>query len=141
MPISCPSGRTKNSMLKSLATLRGKFNRAFGETFKLPEHLIMKEVETIPGIDGRKMSKSYDNTIPLLPKMMKQEKSSCPSLPTQRGGRAERPVQVQHFCFTQIIQSINRTLKKSKKIRDGRHQLQGIKKNCLPKTSYLSCGR
>ncbi|MEK7081442.1 MAG: tryptophan--tRNA ligase, partial [Patescibacteria group bacterium] len=43
----------------------GKFNRAFGETFKLPEHLIMKDVETVPGIDGRKMSKSYGNTIPL----------------------------------------------------------------------------
>jgi tryptophanyl-tRNA synthetase len=33
--------------------------------FKLPEPLIMKDVAVVPGIDGRKMSKSYDNTIPL----------------------------------------------------------------------------
>ena len=42
-----------------------KFNNAFGETFKLPEPRILKEVATVPGIDGRKMSKSYGNTIPL----------------------------------------------------------------------------
>lgn len=42
-----------------------KFNNAFGETFKLPEPLILKEVAIVPGTDGRKMSKSYGNTIPL----------------------------------------------------------------------------
>ncbi|MFA6392484.1 MAG: tryptophan--tRNA ligase [Candidatus Paceibacterota bacterium] len=42
-----------------------KFNNAFGETFKLPEALILKDVAIVPGIDGRKMSKSYGNTIPL----------------------------------------------------------------------------
>ena len=42
-----------------------KFNNAFGQTFKLPEVLILKEVAIVPGIDGRKMSKSYGNTIPL----------------------------------------------------------------------------
>ncbi|PIR95116.1 tryptophan--tRNA ligase, partial [Candidatus Falkowbacteria bacterium CG10_big_fil_rev_8_21_14_0_10_37_6] len=42
-----------------------KFNLIYGETFKLPEPLIDDSVATIPGIDGRKMSKSYNNTIPL----------------------------------------------------------------------------
>jgi len=42
-----------------------KFNRIFGDVFKLPEPLILKEVETIVGTDGRKMSKSYGNTIGL----------------------------------------------------------------------------
>jgi tryptophanyl-tRNA synthetase len=42
-----------------------KFNNTYGETFKLPEPLILKEVAIVPGIDGRKMSKSYGNTIPL----------------------------------------------------------------------------
>ena len=45
-----------------------KFNNAFGETFKLPEALILKDVAIVPGIDGRKMSKSYGNTIPLFGK-------------------------------------------------------------------------
>lgn len=42
-----------------------KFNRLYGETFKLPEAMIMKEVAIVPGTDGRKMSKSYNNTISL----------------------------------------------------------------------------
>lgn len=43
-----------------------KFNARFGETFELPEPYIQEEVATIPGIDGRKMSKSYNNYIGLL---------------------------------------------------------------------------
>jgi tryptophanyl-tRNA synthetase len=42
-----------------------KFNRTFGECFKLPEPSILPEVATIPGLDGQKMSKSYGNTIDL----------------------------------------------------------------------------
>ncbi|MBI2100926.1 MAG: tryptophan--tRNA ligase [Candidatus Vogelbacteria bacterium] len=42
-----------------------KFNRVFGEIFKLPEALILEEVKTVIGLDGQKMSKSYHNTIPL----------------------------------------------------------------------------
>src|SRR3989339_282672 len=42
-----------------------KFNNIYGETFKLPEPVIMKEVAIVPGTDGRKMSKSYGNIIPL----------------------------------------------------------------------------
>ena len=43
----------------------GKFNRAFGETLKEPEELILDSVGVVPGTDGEKMSKSYGNTIPL----------------------------------------------------------------------------
>ena len=42
-----------------------KFNKIYGETFKLPNAMIMKDVAVVPGTDGRKMSKSYGNTIPL----------------------------------------------------------------------------
>jgi tryptophanyl-tRNA synthetase len=42
-----------------------KFNNVYGEVFKLPEAMIMKDVAVVPGTDGRKMSKSYGNTIPL----------------------------------------------------------------------------
>lgn len=60
-----PVGQDQKQHVEIARDTAGKFNRVFGETFKLPEHLIMKEVETIPGVDGRKMSKSYGNTIPL----------------------------------------------------------------------------
>lgn len=42
-----------------------KFNRIFGETFKIPEPRITESVATVPGGDGQKMSKSYGNTLPL----------------------------------------------------------------------------
>lgn len=45
--------------------IAGNFNNTFGETLTLPEAYVEKEVETILWIDGRKMSKSYNNFIPL----------------------------------------------------------------------------
>jgi len=40
-----------------------KFNRIFGETFVVPQPLILENTKTVSGTDGRKMSKSYQNTI------------------------------------------------------------------------------
>jgi tryptophanyl-tRNA synthetase len=40
-------------------------NRTFGEIFRVPQPSILPQVATIPGLDGQKMSKSYDNTIGL----------------------------------------------------------------------------
>src|SRR5262249_18287730 len=41
------------------------FNRVYGDLFTLPEPLIQETAMTIPGLDGRKMSKSYNNIIPI----------------------------------------------------------------------------
>jgi len=60
-----PVGADQKQHLEFARDTAEKFNRLFGETFKLPEPIIMEEVKTIPGTDGRKMSKSYGNTIPL----------------------------------------------------------------------------
>ena len=43
--------------------LAGSFNHSYAEVFKLPEPMILEDVAVVPGTDGRKMSKSYDNTI------------------------------------------------------------------------------
>jgi tryptophanyl-tRNA synthetase len=42
-----------------------RFNHLYGEHFRLPQAAVEEHVATLPGLDGRKMSKSYDNTIPL----------------------------------------------------------------------------
>tara|TARA_B100001741_G_C16533229_1_gene590545 strand:- start:26 stop:994 length:969 start_codon:yes stop_codon:yes gene_type:complete len=60
-----PVGLDQKQHLEIARDTAEKFNRIFGETFKLPEPRIQKETETIPGTDGQKMSKSYGNTIPL----------------------------------------------------------------------------
>lgn len=60
-----PVGSDQKQHVEYARDIAQKFNKIYGETFKLPEPLIMKEVAIIPGIDGRKMSKSYKNTISL----------------------------------------------------------------------------
>jgi tryptophanyl-tRNA synthetase len=60
-----PVGADQKQHVEYARDTAQKFNNVFGETFKLPEAKIMKEVAIVPGTDGRKMSKSYGNTIPL----------------------------------------------------------------------------
>jgi tryptophanyl-tRNA synthetase len=64
-PDIVPVGKDQEQHVEITRDTAQKFNNTFGETFKLPEHMIMKEVAVVPGTDGRKMSKSYGNTIPL----------------------------------------------------------------------------
>jgi tryptophanyl-tRNA synthetase len=61
-----PVGQDQKQHIEYARDIAEKFNHIFkSETFKLPEPLIMKDVATVLGTDGRKMSKSYGNTIPL----------------------------------------------------------------------------
>lgn len=60
-----PVGADQKQHVEYARDTAQKFNNTFGETFVMPEPLIMKEVAIVPGVDGRKMSKSYGNTIPL----------------------------------------------------------------------------
>ncbi len=60
-----PVGQDQKQHVEIARDTAQKFNNAFGETFKLPEEIILNDVMTVPGTDGRKMSKSYGNTIPL----------------------------------------------------------------------------
>ena len=60
-----PVGQDQKQHIEIARDTAEKFNRVFGEEFKLPEAKILENVATVPGIDGQKMSKSYNNTIPL----------------------------------------------------------------------------
>lgn len=60
-----PVGRDQKQHVEVTRDLAQKFNGAYGEVFKLPQPSIRDEVAVVPGIDGQKMSKSYDNTIDL----------------------------------------------------------------------------
>ncbi|MEK7535399.1 MAG: tryptophan--tRNA ligase [Patescibacteria group bacterium] len=60
-----PVGQDQKQHVEYARDTAQKFNRIFGEAFTLPEALIMPDVAVVPGIDGRKMSKSYGNHIPL----------------------------------------------------------------------------
>jgi tryptophanyl-tRNA synthetase len=58
-----PVGQDQQQHLEIARDIAIKFNQLFGETFVIPEAEINPNIPTVLGIDGRKMSKSYDNTI------------------------------------------------------------------------------
>jgi tryptophanyl-tRNA synthetase len=60
-----PVGRDQIQHIEMARDLASSFNHLYGEHFTLPEAVIDEQVATLPGLDGRKMSKSYDNVIPL----------------------------------------------------------------------------
>lgn len=60
-----PVGRDQIQHIEMARDFGQRFNHLYGEHFTLPEAAIEDQVATLPGLDGRKMSKSYDNTIPL----------------------------------------------------------------------------
>ena len=60
-----PVGKDQIQHIEMARDIAGKFNHTYEELFTLPEAQVDEETQLIPGLDGRKMSKSYDNTIPL----------------------------------------------------------------------------
>ena len=58
-----PVGKDQKQHVEIARDLAQKFNHEYGDTFVLPEPEISETVQTVPGLDGRKMSKSYGNTI------------------------------------------------------------------------------
>ena len=60
-----PVGKDQVQHLEMARDIAQRFNHHYGETFVLPEAVVDEHVAVLPGQDGRKMSKSYNNTIPL----------------------------------------------------------------------------
>ena len=58
-----PVGKDQKQHLEITRDIAKSFNHNYGDTFIIPESKIDKDVQTIPGTDGRKMSKTYENTI------------------------------------------------------------------------------
>ncbi|HET8897535.1 MAG TPA: tryptophan--tRNA ligase [Rhodanobacteraceae bacterium] len=61
-----PVGRDQVQHIEMARVIGQRFNHIYrGDFFALPEAVVEEQVATLPGLDGRKMSKSYDNTVPL----------------------------------------------------------------------------
>ena len=69
-----PVGRDQIQHVEMARDIAQRFNHHYGETFTLPEAVVDDHVAVLQGLDGRKMSKSYGNTIPLFspPKQLKK---------------------------------------------------------------------
>jgi tryptophanyl-tRNA synthetase len=60
-----PVGKDQIQHVEIARDIAEGFNRNYGDTFKFPNYIVDDNTAVIPGLDGRKMSKSYNNTIPL----------------------------------------------------------------------------
>ena len=60
-----PVGKDQQQHVEYAREAAAKFNNAYTETFKEPREIIREDIAVVPGTDGKKMSKSYGNTIPL----------------------------------------------------------------------------
>ena len=60
-----PVGRDQKQHVEMARDIAQRFNHIYGDTFTLPEAVIDENTAVLSGLDGRKMSKSYNNTIPL----------------------------------------------------------------------------
>lgn len=60
-----PVGKDQIQHIEMARDMAGRFNHLYGEHFTLPEAVVSDDSAVLEGLDGRKMSKSYDNTIPL----------------------------------------------------------------------------
>jgi tryptophanyl-tRNA synthetase len=84
-----PVGQDQKQHVEYARDTAQKFDNTFNsKIFKLPEPLILKSVETVPGTDGRKMSKSYGNVIPLFA-TDEEIKKAVMSIPTDSKGVEE----------------------------------------------------
>jgi tryptophanyl-tRNA synthetase len=70
-----PVGQDQKQHIEITRDIASSFNHSFGETLVLPEAHIHEDVATVPGLDGRKMSKSYGNTIEIFapPKQLRKQ--------------------------------------------------------------------
>ncbi len=70
-----PVGPDQVQHVEMTRDMAERFNATFGETFRLPRAVLREGTPSIPGLDGRKMSKSYDNTLTLVaaPKALKKQ--------------------------------------------------------------------
>jgi len=77
-----PVGQDQKQHIEMTRDMAGKFNRAFAcEALVIPEPYIVPEVAVVPGIDGQKMSKSYENTIDIF-ETPKQTLKRCAKIVT-----------------------------------------------------------
>ncbi len=103
-----PVGQDQKQHIEIARDTAQKFNHIFGDTFKVPEPMILEHVKTIIGIDGRKMSKSYGNVIGLFASD-EEIKKAVMSIPTDSKGVEEPkdPSVCNVFALHELLKSPN----------------------------------
>lgn len=93
-----PVGQDQRQHIEYAREAAAKFNHTYGETFTEPQGLIQEAVAVVPGIDGKKMSKSYKNTIPLFG-TREEIQTAVMSIVTDSSGERPEHVYAIHRLF------------------------------------------
>lgn len=115
-----PVGEDQRQHIEYAREAANKFNLAFGETFSSPKEMILEGVGIVPGTDGKKMSKSYKNTIPLFGTKDEITKAVMSIVTDSSGDRPEN-VYAIHTLFrsTQELDSLYKeNMGKYKNLKD-----------------------
>ena len=102
-----PVGRDQIQHIEMARDMANSFNHRYGQHFVTPDAVIEDNVATLPGLDGRKMSKSYDNTIPLFANREQLQKLIA-SIVTDSKAPGE-PKNVEGSALFQIYQAFAST--------------------------------
>lgn len=86
----CAGGRDQIQHVEMARDIAARFNHLYQDLFTLRKAKIDEEVETLVGLDGRKMSKSYGNTIPLFEDEKKRKSRQQNRDQSESAGRAQR---------------------------------------------------
>jgi len=94
-PDIIPVGVDQKQHVEIARDIAEKFNYIYGNTFKLPQAMILENVSIVLGTDGKKMSKSYNNTIPLFAEY-EEIKKCVMSIVTDSSGELPQNVYAIH---------------------------------------------
>ena len=115
-----PVGKDQKQHLEITRDIAKSFNHNYGDTFIIPESKIDKNVQTIPGTDGRKMSKTYENTIDIFADE-KSLKKQIMSIVTDSKGLEDKknPESCNIFNIFKLIASEDEVKKMKKNYSEG----------------------
>jgi tryptophanyl-tRNA synthetase len=115
-----PVGRDQIQHIEMARDFAARFNHVYGEHLVLPEAVVEEQVATLPGLDGRKMSKSYDNTIPLFAKPAELKKLIASIVTDSRApGEAKDPDNSHLFTLYRAFASDAQAAEMHAALREG----------------------
>tara|TARA_R110000772_G_scaffold131761_7_gene240175 strand:- start:111100 stop:112107 length:1008 start_codon:yes stop_codon:yes gene_type:complete len=115
-----PVGRDQIQHLEMARDMAQRFNHLYGDTFVLPEAVVGDDAAVLSGLDGRKMSKSYGNTIPLfLPEKKLQKHINKIKTNLLEPGEPKDPDTSTVFEIWQAFASPEQTAEMRKKFAEG----------------------
>ena len=127
-----PVGADQKQHIEVTRDIAIKFNNIYGEIFVIPEEHILKSVAIVPGLDGRKMSKSYDNTIEIFEPENKVKKKVMrivtDSTPVED---PKDPETCNAFAFLKLVADENELAEWEQKYRQGGTGYGTVKKRVV----------